>query len=88
MAVPKAGKGRDWVFRMKGFVISHPAAGTCKNAREKREQVGMEWMRKKAMSRETGGFVNSAVQPYSQSRRMACRCTERGLEVVLYGGFL
>ena len=32
----------------QGFVISHPASGTFKNAREKREQVGMEWMQKKA----------------------------------------
>ena len=27
-----------------------------------------------------------ALQRYSQSRRTACRRTERGLEVVLYGG--
>ena len=53
--------GREWVFRTKGFVISHPAAGTCKNGCEKRERVGMERMRKKAVSRETCGFVNSAV---------------------------
>ena len=62
MAVPKAGTGRERVFRTKGFVILHPAAGTSKNAREKRERVGTEWMRKKAVSRETGGFVNSAVK--------------------------
>ena len=54
--------GWERVFRTKGFVISHPAAGTCKNTREKRERVGMERMRKKAVSRETGGFVNSAVK--------------------------
>ena len=51
---------------MKGFVILHPAAGTCKNAREKRERVGTERMRKKAVNRETGGFVNSAVNPQVQ----------------------
>ena len=39
----------------QGFVISHLASGTCKNARKKREQVGMERMQKK--SQET---INTA----------------------------
>ena len=30
--------------------------------------------------------IDNTLQRYSQSRRTACRCTERGLEVVLYGG--
>ena len=46
---------------MKGFMILHPAAGTCKNTCEKRERVGTERMRKKPGSPEAGGFVNSAV---------------------------
>ena len=61
MAIPKAGTGQERVFCMKGFVISHPAAGMCKNAREKREQVGTERMRKKAGNHEASGFVNSTV---------------------------
>ena len=38
----------------------------------------------------TGRFCGSGggLQRYSQSRRTACRRTERGLEGVLYGGFL
>ena len=61
MTVPKAGTGRERVFRTEGFVISHPGAGTCKNTREKRKRVGTERMRKKTGNREAGGFVNSAV---------------------------